>query len=134
MLDDPTPVHFDSRDGSVTVDADGTVHLPVIVQGSTIDFKFFLEDDASGAVIDPATYTITAQWRKKVTSTDTEAAATATISGNELRVRVPAAEVAAMKAKSGVFGMEYEVNDGEADLHRHTFALGRYYLIQEPVR
>ena len=59
-------VHFDERDRSVVVpkiDADGTVHLPIIKEGSTVGpFRFTPKDPADVAVTVTA-HVYRAEWR-----------------------------------------------------------------------
>ena len=128
MLDNPVIVNFDRYDGGVVTDPDGTIHLPVIVRGSTIKFDFRLLDEDTNGFIDPANYTIEAQWRKSKSADTVEASATATKVGNIISIRVPADTVQDMTSDVGYFSMKYTVNDGPADLHEHTFVVGQYHV------
>lgn len=60
-----TRVHFDIEDGTdaPVVDADGTIHLPVIKEGSTLEFEFTPEYPAAGGPVTVTTHKYRAEWR-----------------------------------------------------------------------
>jgi hypothetical protein len=131
-LDNPTPVHFDRYDGTTVVDPDGSVHFPVILQGSTINFRFRLIDKATGLAIDNTNYTVAAQFRDRKGGRLMAPATVTKLDSVTFDVRVSSTDSAAIKAQTGVFEMEYTVDDGGAlDDHVHRFADGRYYMTPE---
>lgn len=129
-LDKATPIHFDRYDNTSVVDADGTIHLPVVRQGSTIEFHFRLRDQADSAVIPNAGYTFRGEFRNRDGGTVEATVAFTNVDGFYTKARVTAAAAADMKATAGVFNMEYQVDDGApADDMVHRFAEGTYIMV-----
>lgn len=112
-------VHFDVEDRSVLVpliDSDGTVHLPIIKEGSTVGpFRFTPKDPLDVAVTVTA-HTYKAEWRYGDRGADGAVAFTGVftiIDANTVECRVESASMEGMESElSGHWDCEVEFVDG----------------------
>jgi hypothetical protein len=129
--------HWDNRDGSVSVDANGEGHGPYITQGTDLILELQTLGSISNALNDLSNVGFSAQFREYKSSNVVQATAQVTlIDANTARVRVTAAETAGIQGRKGVWDLEatWTDADGSIGLRTRRILEGRYKMNTEVTR